>query len=58
MPNKEQMTFLCHRHYQALQARNPILAGYYEALASQSIMQMPPASTQGSRSFGGGSSFG
>jgi hypothetical protein len=41
MPNQQQMNSLCHRHYQALRERNPILAGYYDAVAST-----PPHSTQ------------
>jgi len=39
MPNKEQMTYLCHRHYQSLQARNPTLADYYDALVSVDPME-------------------
>jgi hypothetical protein len=34
MPNKEQMDYLCHRHYQSLDARNPVLAGCYDAVVS------------------------
>lgn len=41
-PNKEQMTYLCHRHYQGLQQRNALLAGYYDALASLSPMEISP----------------
>lgn len=41
MPNKEQMDFLCHRHYQSLQHRNPILADYYDAIASVDPLRMP-----------------
>jgi hypothetical protein len=41
-PNREQMSYLCHRHYQSLQQRNPILASYYDALASVSPMQIQP----------------
>lgn len=45
MPNREQMTYLCHRHYQSLQARNPILASFYTALASLNPMQMNSSAT-------------
>jgi hypothetical protein len=40
MPNSQQMNYLCHRHYQALQQRNPILAAYDDAVAATSPMQM------------------
>ena len=35
MPNEEQMTYLCHKHYSWLHDNNSVLAGYYDALGSR-----------------------
>jgi hypothetical protein len=43
MPNKEQMSYLCHNHYQSLQQRNPTLAAYYDR-----VDPMDPAQQQAS----------
>ena len=40
MPNAEQMSYLCNRHYQSLQHNNALLASYYDDIASVAPMQM------------------
>jgi hypothetical protein len=35
MPNDQQMYALCHRHYEALNERNHVLASYYDRIGSQ-----------------------
>ena len=33
-PNPAQMDCLCHRHYQSLRERNPLMASWYDNLAA------------------------
>jgi hypothetical protein len=54
MPNGQQMSALCHRHYESLQQNNPTLASYYDVYAS-----LPPrdtVSTLRARSYQGAAS--
>jgi hypothetical protein len=44
MPNGQQMNYLCDRHHAALSERNPLLAGYYDAVSAPKPMQRQHAS--------------
>ena len=46
-PNAAQMDYLCHRHYQFLLERNPLMASWYDNIVSVAPMDLGERQTAG-----------